>query len=277
VLNKIDIRKEEKQLFDAYGTCLQRVCGKPFYEDFAREKIKHSMQVVGAGNYILKNEKTFQNRSEDYLKLGKLVNLFHDIGRFKEIELLSRNPDSKHNHGYYSYEILKELGYDDLRLLLPVKQHGNLAEALGEDNEFQRIKDTQLKQEVEELYGLVKDADKIANLYLIKHDRRIFKDLFFSGLSDEVKFAPVSAAVQAALENKTLVKNKDRISFSDRLIQILCFVFEIYYKSSFTFILKHDLFANVYEELAKFCPDKKQAAFIKEYISAYILKRYNEM
>lgn len=277
MLKEINIKKEEKQLFEAYEICLKRVRGKPFYEDFAREKIKHSMQVVGAGNYILKNEKIFQNPDAEYLKLGKLVNLFHDIGRFKEIELLSKAPDSKHDHGFYGYEMLKKLGYDDLRLLLPVKQHGHLTDALNNDTEFQDVKNKRLKSEIEAFYRLVKDADKIANLYLIKHNQRIFNDLFFSGLSETAKFAPISANVQAALEKKTLVKNDDRMSFSDRLIQILCFVFEIYYKSSFAFILKHGLFDNIYEELTKYCQDKKQAAFIKEYISEYILKRYNEM
>ena len=277
MLRKINIKKEEKQLYAAFDDCLQHVKGKTFYEGFAREKIKHSMQVVGAGNYILKNEKKFKNRSEAYLKLGKLVNLFHDIGRFKEIELLSKAPASKHDHGYYSYEILKELGYDDLRLLLPVKQHGNLAEALEEDIEFQKIEDAQLKKEVEELYGLVKDADKIANLYLIKYDGRIFKDLFFAGLTEEAKFAPISPNVLSSLEHKALVKKSDCVSFSDRLVQILCFAFEIYNRSSFEFILRHNLFENLFDELDVYCPDKEQGAFIRTYVTTYVHDKYANM
>ena len=124
MLNKIDISKETKQLFDDYKNCYEIVKYDDFYALFANEKIKHSMQVVGAGNYILKNEKIFKNKSVQFLKLAKLVALFHDIGRFKEIELLYKLPQSHHNHGFYSYERLKKFGYNDCRLLLPIKQHG---------------------------------------------------------------------------------------------------------------------------------------------------------
>ena len=273
----IDITAETKELFKAFDNCLAKVKGNIYCEDFAKEKIRHSMQVVGAGNYIIKNEKIFQNRSSDYLKLAKLVNLFHDIGRFKEVELLNENPTSKHDHSYYSYSILKELGYSDFRLLLPIKQHGHLADALENDKEFNLINDEKLKKEIRELYGLVKDADKIANLYLLKYDLQVFKDLFFTSLSDEAKYAPVSKVVLETMQSQNLVKKNDCFSFADRLVQILCFVFEIYYKPSFDFIKKNKLLDNLFVDLKEYCPDKDMVEYIRNFILSSMDIRYKKL
>ena len=269
-LSQIDISQEQKQLYAAFDDCLQKVKGKPFFEAFAKEKIKHSLQVVGAGNLLLKNEKSFQGKNEEFFRLGKLVCLFHDIGRFKEIYLLSKNPSQHYNHGHFSYDMLKDLGYSDLRLLLPVKRHGELADALDNDAEFQKMPEGKEKQETRELYGLVKDADKIANLYLIMRNERVFKDIFFAHLQEEDKYAPISDAVWQHLQNKELVVHGEARSFSDRLIQILCFVFEIYYQPSYDFIIRHKLFDNLYAYLQEYCPNKVQAQFVQSYIDTYL-------
>ena len=269
-LHDIDVSKEQKQLYAAYEDCLQKVRGDAFFEGFAQEKIKHSMQVVGAGNLLLKQEKSFQNKGEEFLRLGKLVCLFHDIGRFKEIYQLSLDKTKHYNHGHFSYEILKDLGYTDLRLLLPVKRHGELPDALENDAEFQQMPESIEKQETRELYALVKDADKIANLYLIKQDERIFKDLFFEYLPEDEKYAPISDKVMQAVKNHSLVVRGDDKSFADRLIQILCFVFEIYYQPSYEFIVRHKLFENLFAYLQEYAPDKEQAQFVCNYIDDYL-------
>ena len=269
-LHDMDGSREQKQLYDAFEDCLKKVAGKTFFEAFAKEKIKHSMQVVGAGNLLLKQEKSFQGRGEDFLRLGKLVCLFHDIGRFKEIYLLSLDRSKHYNHGHFSYEILKALGYTDLRLLLPVKRHGELSDALENDAEFQQIPEGMEKGETRELYGLVKDADKIANLYLIKHEERIFKDMFFEYLSEEEKYAPISKKVLQAMKNHTLVKRGDTKSFADRIIQILCFVYEIYYQPSYKFIAQHKLFDNLFGYLLEYSPNKEQAQFVCNEVNAYL-------
>lgn len=269
-LHDIDVSKEQKQLYNAFEDCLKKVSENSFLVGFAKEKIKHSMQVVGAGNLILKQEKSFQSKGQDFFRLGKLVCLFHDIGRFREIYMLSQDATKRYNHGYFSYEMLKDLGYTDLRLLLPVKRHGELADALENDSEFQQMSEGAEKDETRELYGLVKDADKIANLYLIKHEEHIFKDLFFEYLSEEEKNAPISDKIMQAVENHTLVTKGDEKSFSDRIIQILCFVFEIYYQPSYEFMIKHKLFDNLFGYLLEYCPDKEQAQFVCNNINDYL-------
>lgn len=263
-IRKTDIGKEEKILYKAYADCLAKVKSEAFYETFAKEKIKHSMQVVGAGNYILKNSPEFRNKTPDYIKLGKLVNLYHDIGRFKEIELLFLDAKSIHNHSFYSYEKLKELGYSDLCLLLPVKLHGLLAGSLEEDPEYANVNDEKLRKEIRELFFLVRDADKIANLHLIKYDQRVFNDLFYAGMTQEKAYDKISPKVLAAFEERREVLNSDRISFTDRLVQIVCFGFELHYKPSFDYVAKFGLFEHILGIMRRYNPDAEMQAYIEK-------------
>ena len=91
----INCKNEENILYQEYENCIKKVKSSHFHKLMADEKIKHSMQVIGAGNYIMKHEQYYQNQTEEYLRYAKLAYLFHDIGRFREIcELHSE----KHNY-----------------------------------------------------------------------------------------------------------------------------------------------------------------------------------
>lgn len=275
-LRKIDIEEEKNRLYEDFKVCFDEVQGDAYCELFADEKYRHSLQVLGTGNYILKNEEIFHGKNEEYLKTAKLVNLFHDIGRFKEISLLCKDSKSKHNHGFYSYERLKDLGYSDGRLLLPVKLHGGIADALDNDEEYRQISDVSLKQEIAELYGLVKDADKIANFHIIKHECRVLHDIFFENISEEAKKAPLSPLVLSCIVESRLVKHSERYSLCDRLVQVLCQVFEIYYQASFVYLKKHDLFEPIYVLLREYNQDKELQAYIEKTINDYVAERMIE-
>lgn len=96
-----------------YKNCRNYVAASRELCFYADEKFRHSMQVVGAGNYLLKHEKTFQNWSQTNKYLAWQGCLFHDIGRFTEIYQRYDNHDlhganlRKYDHGEFSYEILK--------------------------------------------------------------------------------------------------------------------------------------------------------------------------
>ena len=81
----INTHIEEQILRQEYRRCLEYVKDSHFHTLYANEKIEHSFQVIGAGNYIMKHEKYYQGRDETFLRLAKLAYLFHDIGRFREI------------------------------------------------------------------------------------------------------------------------------------------------------------------------------------------------
>ena len=53
--------------------------------DFMNEKIKHSYQALGAGNYLLKHDPCFANLSSEEKSYYQAIVLLHDICRFYEI------------------------------------------------------------------------------------------------------------------------------------------------------------------------------------------------
>lgn len=53
--------------------------------DFMDEKIKHSYQVLGAGNVLLKHESCFAHINEEEKSYYQALVLLHDVARFKEI------------------------------------------------------------------------------------------------------------------------------------------------------------------------------------------------
>ena len=72
-------------LYSEYERCLSIVKNSDFHIRYAEEKIHHSLQVLGAGNYIIKHEKWFQKQNEDFIDMVKTAVLLHDVARFEEI------------------------------------------------------------------------------------------------------------------------------------------------------------------------------------------------
>ncbi|MBR2299785.1 MAG: hypothetical protein IJ870_04340 [Alphaproteobacteria bacterium] len=59
------------------------VSGSDYHEAYMREKIRHSMQVGGAGNGILAHEPYFQGKEEWFVETARVAILLHDIYRFR--------------------------------------------------------------------------------------------------------------------------------------------------------------------------------------------------
>ena len=81
------LEKEKKILQNEYERSLEIVQKSDFHRLFVNEKIIHSHQVLDAANYLLKKENTFKNWSFKLLRLARQAALFHDIGRFYEVEI----------------------------------------------------------------------------------------------------------------------------------------------------------------------------------------------
>lgn len=67
-----ELYTKAKQLLNAeHRNNLAVVEGDPFSQLFMNEKMKHSLQVAGAGNGILKNESYLKIAAPNFLKLPK--------------------------------------------------------------------------------------------------------------------------------------------------------------------------------------------------------------
>ena len=278
-MQNIDTKQAEELLRKYYKKCYDDVADSDFYRLFADEKLQHSFQVIGAGNYIMRHEKVFQTDRPDFLRSAKLAYLFHDTGRFKEIECKCKEEPSpqKHNHAMYSYEILKAIPeYDKVEILLPIKYHSGMIEKLYEGDDFKSLKDKQTQEDVKHISFLVRDADKIANYYLMKTSEaksdKVFNDLFLA----KCQFGGVSDAILRDFLAQKVTNNADIRTGEDWMLSYLSWTFDLNYKASFDFCTKTGCFKNLLEIFNKYTSDKGLQKQVEATLYDYINNRYQQ-
>ena len=74
-----------------------------YQKDLMDEKIRHSYQVLGAGNFLLSHEDCFVNSSKLEIDKLKAIVLLHDVGRFYEYKV---DRDTKRK-GFFEHFTLK--------------------------------------------------------------------------------------------------------------------------------------------------------------------------
>lgn len=269
----INMPKERALLQKAFEESYAKIKDNEFCEQTALSKLKHSFQVLGMGNYLLRHEPLFKNKPADYIADCKAVCLLHDIGRFRELEFLFKDMNSHHNHALYSYQMLKEKGCTNLRILLPIKHHTYDISLLETDEEFIKLQDDKLKIEIIEIYKLIKDADKLANLYIAKTKGRIFHDLLSKKIFQRPLDQNISENVWSSFSHYELVKTADVECLNDRLLQVIAFIFDFNFKSSFNFVTFHGLIDYLLNILAGHNLDQERQHDIENMVKAYIAER----
>ena len=265
-------------LYRYYQNCRTYVLSSKELCLYADEKFRHSMQVVGAGNYLLKNEEEMQNWTPKQKYLGWLGCLFHDLGRFKEICLRYDNKDlhganlCKYDHGEFSYEILKAVQqYNNPLLLFPVRHHGHL------DSDFFAevgwLSASPAEQELmKKLFFLIKDADKIANFYLFKRHPEYYGALI---CGTEEMTSQASPKVLESLTRHELCRNADIITPLDRILRILSWVFDLKFAGSFAFLHNLDCIEAMLKRIREHNTDNKSQEMIEKIIRNFIKENIN--
>lgn len=268
--------KEKELLRKHYLSTREYVKDSPYHIIFADEKIHHSLQVLGAGKYILKHEPAFQNRSPEFIGLAKTACILHDIGRFDEIKKLyelslkchSENSFVPHyDHGELGCKILQNIReYNDPRLTIAVRHHGHLIEDFYADLEYQNIQEAKLSEEIEKIIFLVRDADKIANINLLMTDNEQFKRLFFDN-------SPIGPFNPELLNNffaaKTINRNQVH-SRGDRILHLIAWIFDLNFKISFKYLNDCGRIQHQLNCLRQCNPDTKFQEKIENFVNSYI-------
>lgn len=275
----IDTSKDEELLREHYRCCYAKVSDSDFFKLYADEKIRHSFQVIGTGNYIMRHEKVFAGREERFLLSAKLAYLFHDIGRFREIELLYDEcpHPGRHDHSLYSYEIMKGFPeYARPEILLPVKHHGHMIEKLYEDTDFIEISDENLKNDILKIAFLVRDADKIANFYLMKDSQatgdKVFEHLFLAN----IKKGDISPKVAADFLSGKMPLLSEIKTAGDRILNYIAWLYDLNYEVSFDFCRRTGCFEDLLRTLDKYNENKDLQKQISETTLEYITHRYQQ-
>lgn len=248
----------KKLLYSEFKKNYELVKSSKPHANFAKEKIHHSLQVLGAGNYIIKHEPWYALQTAEFIDLTKAAVLLHDISRFDEITKIFLKPQSL-DHGLMGWEKLKQIPFfSDIRITLPVKHHGHIIEDFYADEEYKSIQDARLKEEVENIIFVIRDADKIANLHLIMNDLSYLTPIFVPYI-DEVSSQERKISLQCVEgfhRHGTLVRNIAKTQ-ADYMLYYICWLFDLNYKSSAEFCIKLKVVSRLFKQLQSYHDDQK--------------------
>jgi len=210
------------------------------------EKILHSYQVLGAGKYLLKHEPYFAKCSAEEKDFLQAVVLLHDVARF--YEFLALGHGEKIDHGVYGAEMLAKIPeFNKMEALLSVRHHGHLIEMLYADKDYQNLPLKEQKK-VERIAFLVRDADKLANFYLLVSKFKEMSPLFFAERVFQTPYEKtISKEAHMDFEKQYTVQMKYITNFAERALGFLSWIFDLNYKYSFVFIQK----THIVEKLEK--------------------------
>lgn len=245
-------QKAKELLYEEYHKNFEIVKESPYHRRYVDEKIRHSLQVSGAGNGILKHESYFQNRSEEFIDIAKTAILLHDIFRFNEVRILFET-GNRIDHGAMGAEFLKQFPeFNNVLITLPIKHHGHMIEALYEDEEYQSITDDKLKQDVLHIAFAVRDADKIANWQIVTHEFDFVKKVwlpFPEDNSEEQGMLPPESWAYFSKQEVVphgVVKTQTN---AGEILSMLCWLFDMNYRYSVYYCNRLNLFAGFFRLL----------------------------
>ncbi len=225
---------------------------------FMDEKRRHSYQVLGVGNYLLRHEPVFQVCKDEEKDRLQAIVLLHDIGRFYEA-YVGKGVD----HGILGAEILAQTDvFGRVDSVLAVKHHGHLIEKLYNDNDYLKLSETD-KLSVKSIIYLVRDADKLANFYLLSQEFVQMENLFFPKILRE-GCQCVSLPVKKAFMTHCPVNKTDVRNCADQALMFLACLYDVQFASSFKLIQKWDVIQKLLQKMAKFWQDGESSIYVNE-------------
>ncbi|MCQ2735040.1 MAG: HD domain-containing protein [Alphaproteobacteria bacterium] len=257
------LKEAYELLKEQYNACRQIVARDEYYLHFAKEKWRHSLQVMGAGNYLVRHIESLQNQSSDYIELVKTAVLLHDVCRFSEIVHLHHGVKG-YNHGVAGSELLKNMPrFMDIRIWLPIKHHGHMIEDLYADKEYQSIKDKKLQKAVEEICFIIRDADKIANLHMLAEEPDM-RSLFFG--EENFKEGLVSDGAKKEALSGVVVGREYRNNRTSSLVTYLSWYADINYRAAIDYCQKLGTTDKLLSMFNQLCTDKEFSVSYTEVI-----------
>lgn len=239
-----------------------------FRLELMEEKIRHSYQVLGVGNYILEHEACFSNCKDEEREYLQAAVLLHDIGRFYEVIVASQG--ERIDHGVYGAQMLTHIPeFNKFDIVLAIRHHGHIIEDMYNDDDYKRLSLEQ-QERVKQLAFLIRDADKLANFYLLATHFKDIENVFFpSSNFKSPSEKKVSVNVLADFTSFRTVNRKEIRNFADHALGFLSWVFDVNYYSSFIFMEKLNLIDRLCQCLSQFWEKraaKNYQAKIEEYV-----------
>ena len=238
------------------------------------EKIRHSYQVLGAGNFLLRHEPCFASLSPKEIDKLQAAVLLHDIGRFYEILMMKDGQFV--DHGVYGAKMLAQIPeFNQKDIVLPIRHHGHLIEALYDDEEYKALLASE-KKLIKRNAFLVRDADKIANFYLLISHFDEYGPMFL--VSSEYKDPnnkDVSGKVRKDFLNHKCVTRGDVCNLADKALCLWSWFYDINYDASFLFIKRLHILEKFFAFLSRYWKEEDAKLFWHE-MEKFVENRYKK-
>lgn len=261
-----------------YQESANKVPQNEFYHGSIMHKFKHSVEVLHIGQKIMAETPELKDRTNEFTVLAEKALLFHDVGRFEEAVkrceaekkgILVKASSNQYDHCEIGYNELKDVAdYNDLRVLFAVRYHGKMIEDAFASDMWQEVLKSPNKDDALKILYLVRDADKMANLYVIKNDNHLCKDVFYKQLTKEALNAPISPVVMEQFFQKKVVLFPTIYSFADAILRVISWIFDLNYQKTKEIFVNRGYGDYLLNELAKYHENAKDIEEIRKVVNS---------
>ena len=146
-----------------------------------------------------------------------------------------------------------------------------MIEALYADEQYQNLpKD--IREEVQKICFIVRDADKIANFNMVVHESHFLP--LFTGIDREL--TPEDFVISDHVKETAFIENtvpKPFYTLGDRVTAFLSWYLDINYRAALDYCEKLGVTALVFDMFDKYCSDaafkQKYTTFVKKYLHTH--------
>lgn len=229
-------------------------------------KIEHIKRVADISRKIAEN----LNLDEEYIQLAEVIGLFHDIGRFKQVEIYDtyRDKDSV-NHAEFSIKILYE---DNLieRFNIDSKYDNIIKKAVLNHNK-NKIDDGLTDEEI--LYSkIIRDADKLDIFYIICDNEYDFESIFWY---KDFDYEKISDIIMQQFQQLRVINYNDVKTNADQIATFYAYTYDLYFGFSLKYLKEQkyiDKFAERVKKEFKSEIVKEQVDILNKNINDYLSK-----
>lgn len=218
-------------------------------------KWNHSLRVMDKmqmlSEYLKQNEK-------DYF-LSSIIGLFHDFGRFYQVEKYNTYQDKLFDHGDYgASELIERQKIKDF--IEEEVEEQVIYDAIKNHNKFSI--DPTLAERNMLFSKMIQDADKVDILESISNGLVSFNE-------DNIE---ISKEVKDNFDNHKLLKFDLLKTTNDKWILFLCFIYDFHFAWSYKYLYENKIFEKIYNNLN----NKEIFKYYFEEVDKYLKEKIGE-
>lgn len=254
----IDIKNAYKQ-FDKYVENFNPNVPK------IKLKIEHIKRVADISRKIAEN----LNLDKEHIRLAELIGLFHDIGRFKQVEIYDTYKDiDSVNHAELSIKVLFD---DNLieKFNIDTKFHNIIKKAVLNHNK-NKIEDDLIDEEL--LFSkIIRDADKLDIFYIICDEKYTFESIFWH---NDFNIEKISDIIMQQFQKSKEINYNNIKNNADQIATFYAYTYDLYFECSLKYLKEQKYLEKFTDRVKKEFKSelvKEQVNLLNENINSYFL------